>query len=306
MLLPEPLPDLRSLELLRTVAERGSIRQAALVHNISQPAASMRLHSLERVLGLELLDRSRGRAQLTPTGLAVIGWSEDVLDAMRTFLLSAAAVRSEGQTHLRVAASMTVAEYLAPVWLSRLRATDPDIVVSLQMGNSERAAEVVDQMGSDIGFVEGQSAPHGLSSRVVQADDLVLVVAPSHAWARRRVAVSPSELATTPLVLREVGSGTREVLEAALGSLGFEAIPSVAMASTTAIKAAAISGAGPAVLSRLATDSEVEDGRLAVVPTEGIPLGRSVRAVWRRDRPLTPPAKRLLRQIETHIKAERT
>ena len=96
MPLAEPVPDLRSLELLRTVAERGSIRQAALVHNISQPAPSMRLHSLERVLGLELLDRSRGRAQLTPTGLAVIGWSEDVLDAMRTFLLSAAAVRSEG------------------------------------------------------------------------------------------------------------------------------------------------------------------------------------------------------------------
>ena len=58
----------------------------------------------------------------------------------------------------------------------------------------------------------------------------------------------------------------------------------------------------------LPTDSEVEDGRLAVVATEGIPLGRSIRsirAVWRRDRPLAPPAKRLLRQIDANVKAER-
>jgi DNA-binding transcriptional LysR family regulator len=297
MPLAEPVPDLRSLDLLQSVAELGSIRQAALAHNISQPAASMRLRSLERVLDLELLDRSSGRARLTAAGLAVVQWSEEVLDGMRRLLIGTAAVRADGQTHLRVIASMTVAEYLVPGWLNRLRVSDPQIVISLQMGNSEHVAEVMKHRGADMGFVEGRRAPPGLGSRVVKADDLVVVVAASHRWAHRRKPVTASELAGTPLVLREAGSGTREVLETALLSLGLTVTPFVELGSTTAIKAAVASGAGPGVLSRLATDADVHDGRLVIVPTEGFSLERSIRVVWPRDRPLSPLAKRLLRQV---------
>src|ERR1035437_2423781 len=220
MPLREPVPDLRSLDLLQSVAELGSIRQAALAHNISQPAASMRLRSLERIVGLELLDRSSGRARLTAAGLAVVQWSEEVLEAMRGLLIGTAAVRSDGETDLRIVASMTVAEYLVPGWLNRLRVSDPASTVSLQMGNSEHVVEVMKHRGADIGFVEGRRAPPGLGSRVVKDDDLVVVVAASHRWAHRRKRVTRSELAAAPLVLREAGSGTREVLETALLSRG--------------------------------------------------------------------------------------
>src|ERR1019366_1224504 len=97
MPLAEPVPDIRSLDLLQSVAELGSIRQAALSHNISQPAASMRLRSLERTLKLQLLDRSSGRARLTPAGMAVVQWSSEVLEGMTNLLIGTAAVRSDGQ-----------------------------------------------------------------------------------------------------------------------------------------------------------------------------------------------------------------
>ena len=90
MPLAEPVPDVRSLDLLRSVAELGSIRRAAGAHHISQPAASMRLRSLERALDVELLDRSGGRARLTVTGVAVVQWSEVILDGMRDLLLGSA------------------------------------------------------------------------------------------------------------------------------------------------------------------------------------------------------------------------
>ena len=93
MPLGEPVPNLRSLDLLRSVAELGSIRQAALAHRVSQPAASTRLRSLERNLGIELLDRSSGTARLTPAGVAVVQWSADVLEGMRELLLGVAAPR---------------------------------------------------------------------------------------------------------------------------------------------------------------------------------------------------------------------
>lgn len=293
-----PVPDLVSLDLLQSVAELGSIRQAAQAHGISQPAASMRLRSLERTVGLELLDRSSGRARLTPSGLAVAQWSDRILDGVRSLVAGAAALRSESRTQLRIAASMTVAEYLVPLWIDRLRKSEPDLGISLQMGNSAQVAEMVKRRHVEMGFIEGRSTFPDLRSRIVGPDNLVVVVAPSHPWARRRQPLSASMLAATPLVLREVGSGTREVLESALAEVGLNITPLVELGSTTAIKAAIESGAGAAVLSRLATEADVENGHLIQVPIKGLDLGRSIRAVWARDRQLSNSAKRLLAQIK--------
>ncbi len=297
MPLVEPVPDVRSLDLLTSVAELGSIRRAAAAHHISQPAASMRLRSLERVLGLDLLDRSGGRARLTATGQAVVHWSGTVLDGMRELLLGTAAVRSEGRATLRIAASMTVADYLVPSWLNRLRGSDPDVAVSLRMGNSEQVADIMRVGGADLGFTEGPDEPPELRTEVVAGDDLVVVVGPSHPWAGRRRPLSAADIAATPLVVRERGSGTREVLERALAQSGFAATPLVELASTTAIKSAVATGSGPGVLSRLAVAPEVADGRLVIVGTTGISLEREIRAVWSADRPPTGAARRLLAQI---------
>jgi len=287
------LPDVASLDLLKSVAELGSIRQASLLHNISQPAASTRLRSLERALGLQLLERQSGGSRLTDEGAAIVQWSEVLLDAMRTLISGTTALRHGSETHLRLAASMTVAEYLIPSWLNRLRTLDPTISVSLVMGNSEDVVEIVRRHRAALGFIEGQRAPKDLSSRVVGHDDLVVIVAPAHKWART-AAVTAKELAVTPLVLRESGSGTREVLEASLQQLGLQVTTLVELGSTTAIKSAVQSGDGPAVVSRLAATNEVEEGKLVVVPIEGLELGRRIRAVWSKSVPLPPTARALL------------
>ena len=298
MPLPEPVADLRSLDLLVSVAELGSIRQAALAHAISQPAASMRLRSLEESLGLELLDRSHGRARLTAAGTAVVQWSTDVLKAADALGVGVRALRAQGRTQLRVAASMTVAEYLVPVWLARLRASDPAIVVSLVMGNSQHVAEAMVHGDADLGFVEGPAAPEALSSRVVGPDDLVVIVAPAHQWARRRRPVSAAELSRTPLIVREAGSGTREVLARALQLLDLPVTVLLELGSTTAIKAAVAGGVAPGVLSRLAVADDVREGRLAMVATDGLFLERRIRVVWSKERPLSAAARRLLARIE--------
>jgi|SRR5665213_2953858 len=296
MPLPQPLPDVASLDLLRSVADLGSIRQAALLHNISQPAASTRIRSLERTLGLQLLERQSGGSRLTDEGAAIVQWSEVLLDAMRTLISGTAALRHASGTHLRLAASMTVAEYLVPSWLNRLRTLDPTISVSLVMGNSEDVVERVRRHRADLGFVEGQRAPKDLSSRVIGHDDLVVIVAPSHEWARGTT-VTVKELAATPLILRETGSGTREVLEAGLQPLGLQVTALVELGSTTAIKSAVQSGHGPAVVSRLAATNEVEEGKLIIVPIEGLELGRRIRAVWSKAVPLPPTARTLLTSV---------
>ncbi|MEV6839169.1 LysR family transcriptional regulator [Streptomyces sp. NPDC051133] len=285
------VPDLAALELLLAVARLGSLGAAAREVGITQPAASSRLRSMERQLGVALVDRSPRGSRLTDAGALVTDWARRVVEAAAAFDAGARALRDRRDSRLRVAASMTIAEYLLPGWLLALHAERPDTAVSLLAGNSAKVAELLLAGEADLGFVEGLSVPTGLDSTVIARDRLVVVAAPGHPWARRRRPLTPEELATTPLILRERGSGTRQVLDAALGGL---ARPLIELSSTTAVKASAVSGAGPSVLSELAVGEELSLRRLVSIPVEGMALRRDLRAVWPTGHRPTGPARELL------------
>ncbi|MEU9478439.1 LysR family transcriptional regulator [Streptomyces sp. NPDC048191] len=285
------VPDLAALELLLAVARLGSLGAAAREVGITQPAASSRIRSMERQLGVALVDRSPRGSRLTDAGALVTDWARRVVEAAAAFDAGARALRDRRDSRLRVAASMTIAEYLLPGWLLALHAERPDTAVSLLAGNSAKVAELLLTDEADVGFVEGLTVPTGLDSVVIARDRLIVVTAPGHPWARRRRPLRPEELAATPLILRERGSGTRQVLDAALGGL---ARPLIELSSTTAVKASAVSGAGPSVLSELAVGEELSMRRLVSIPVEGVSLRRDLRAVWPTGHRPTGPARELL------------
>ncbi|MEU7897700.1 LysR substrate-binding domain-containing protein [Nonomuraea sp. NPDC049152] len=287
------LPDLESLRLLVDVGELGSLGQAARAAGVAQPSASKRIARLERRLGVPLLERTPRGSALTAEGRMVAGWAAQVLDAAHELMRAVEAVRQGEAAQLHVAASMTVAEYLVPRWLGELQSREPDIQVGLDVMNSADVAARVLGEKVELGFVEGPAVPDGLASRVVATDRLVVVVAPGHPWARRRTALRVAELAGTPLVVREPGSGTRETLDRAFAGQRV-ASPRLELGSNAAVKGAAQAGAAPAVLSGHAVEAEVATGRLIEVPLAGLNLVRNLRAVWRRGRSLTGPAATLL------------
>ncbi|WP_327270031.1 LysR family transcriptional regulator [Streptomyces sp. NBC_01218] len=295
---PVPLshrvPDLGALELLLSVARHGSLGRAAKELGISQPAASSRVRTMERQLGVALLDRSPRGSTLTDAGALVTDWARRIVEAAESFDAGAQALRDRRDSRLRVAASMTIAEYLLPGWLIALRAERPGTAVSLLAGNSEQVARRLLLGEADLGFVEGLTTPDGLDGTVVAHDRLVVVVAPVHPWARRRTPLTPRELAATPLILRERGSGTRQVLHAALAAHGGLAEPLLELSSTTAVKGAAESGAGPCVLSELALGEELSARRLVPVHLAGMRLRRQLRAVWPTGHRPAGPARDLL------------
>ncbi|MFB8117625.1 MULTISPECIES: LysR family transcriptional regulator [unclassified Streptomyces] len=288
------VPDLGAMVLLLAVARHGSLGRAARDVGISQPAASGRIRSMERQLGVALLDRSPRGSRLTDAGALVTDWARRVVEAAEAFDAGAQALRDRRDSRLRVAASMTIAEYLLPGWLIALRADRPGTAVSLVAGNSAAVALRLLAGEADLGFVEGLSIPEGLDGTVIAHDRLVVVVAPSHPWARRGRRLTAGELAATPLILREHGSGTRQVLDAALAVHGGLASPLLELSSTTAVKGAAESGAGPCVLSELALGEELSARRLVKVPVEGVRLRRQLRAVWPSGHRPTGPARDLL------------
>ncbi|WP_030770416.1 LysR family transcriptional regulator [Streptomyces sp. NRRL F-2664] len=288
------VPDLGALELLLTVARVGSLSGAARRLGITQPAASSRIRAMETRLGVALVDRSPRGSTLTAEGALVTDWARRVVEAAEAFDAGAQALRGRRDSRLRVAASMTIAEYLLPGWLIALRGQRPDTAVSLHAGNSAVVVQRVLAHEADLGFVEGLTVPEGLDSAVIAQDRLVVAVAPVHPWARRARGVGAAELAATPLILRERGSGTRQVLDAALAGHGGLAAPLLELASTTAVKAAALGGAGPCVLSELAVVDELAARRLVAVPVSDADLGRALRAVWPAGARPAGPARDLL------------
>ncbi len=301
-------PDLASLELLLLVAEQGSLGKAAKLHGITQASASRRLDTLERELGVPLLHRSTTGSRLTPQGQVVVDWARATLTAANDLLTGVQALRGRRDARVRVAASMTVAEYLMPGWLVALRRVLPDVEVGLRVVNSGEVCRMAMDGEIDAGFIESPAVPRELTSWPVAEDRLVVVVAPGHAWARRGEPLrgepsrgeplSRAALAATPLVVREPGSGTRLALDRLLTGPDV-APPILELSSNAAVKVAVETGVAPAVLSRLAVAAELRDERLIEVPVADLDLRRPLLAVWRARTRLTGPAAELVRLART-------
>jgi len=297
-------PDLATLELLVALADEGSLSAAARRCGVAQPNASRSIARLERGLGLSLIHRATTGARVTTDGLLVVEWARATLEAARALETGVAALRARTQAPLVVMASQTVAEHLLPGWIAGWQHAaggagaggasphDPSLGetrgISVAVGNTTEVLAAARGGEVDLGFIEGPGAPPGLNSVVVAHDDLVLVVAPQHPWATRS-RVRAEELAATPLVARESGSGTRVALRRALAPLDV-APPALELASNAAVRVSAAAGTAPAVLSRLAVDDALRAGTLVEVDVEGADLTRNLRAVWAGPRRLTNPA----------------
>lgn len=306
------MPELGALEVLLAIAQRGSLNAAARDLGVTQQAVSARIASLESQTGVQLVTRSRFGSTLTQSGVVVTEWAARLLDVAAEVDAGLGALRQDRKTHLRVCASLTIAEHLLPGWLVSMReaaarAGDEPVDVVFTAANSDAVIDQVRDGQADVGFVEGPKAPRGIHSRIVGHDALALVVRRDHPWARRQSPVTAAELAATPLVTREDGSGTREALVAALEvtlGRGFaNAAPVLQLSTTSAVRAAVNAGAGPAVLSELALADDLATNRLRRVALVGVDLHRDLRAVW--VGPRQPPAG-AVRSLIGHIASGRS
>ncbi len=212
---------------------------------------------------------------MTADGALYVDWARDVLAAAERMQLATTALQSARSGHVRLAASMTVSEYLVPRWLRQFRHEHPAVQVNLSVLNSEQVAEQVHAGRHDVGFIETTQPVRDLHTATVRYDELVVVVASGHPWTRRRKPVSAAELAATALVHREEGSGTRRTFLDACRAVGLEPVePAQSLANNTAVRVAAMAETAPAVLSQLAVKDATASGDLEVVPVQGIDLHR--------------------------------
>jgi DNA-binding transcriptional LysR family regulator len=174
--LPLDFPDLAALDLFRSVVDLGSVSRAAEAHGVAQPSASSRIRTLERQLGLRLLERSPTGSRPTPDGQLVADWTVDLLRRADDLAASVASLKAEQSGLLRIAASYTIAEYLLPPWLETFLADRPTDSVTLEVTNSRAVLDRLASGAVDLGFVESQNVPATLDQQAVAHDELVPVV----------------------------------------------------------------------------------------------------------------------------------
>jgi DNA-binding transcriptional LysR family regulator len=290
---------LEQLRIFVAVAEREHMTRAAAALALTQSAVSGAIQALETRHAVTLFARVGRRIELTEDGRAFLSDARAVLraaDAAEQALLDR---RGLTRGSVTVHASQTTGAYWVPQRLARFRARYPGIDIKMAIGNTEQVAAAVASGRAELGFVEGSVEQPDLVVDPVDLDRLVVVVARSHPWGRM-TRVAPARLGETKWVLRERGSGTRAVFEAALTRLGIgvdDLDVVLELPSNEAVMAAVEAGAGASAISRFVAAPALHLKTVNAVAFA--PLERPFVMLRHRDRTPSLAARALIAMIES-------
>ncbi len=256
---------LRQLEIFVRVATEEHATKASEKLHVSQSAISMALAELERLTGGSLFERVGRRLVLNERGRLLLPEARDVLRRVAGIeeLLRES---DEPVGLLRVGASTTIGNYLLPSLVAKFAARHRQAQIQLQVGNTKQIEEAVSTGELDLGLIEGPSHAFGLDRIPWRDDELVVVAGPHHPWAGEQRA-DAAMLEAAGWIMREEGSGTREVFEAAMAQVVNSTSITLELGHTEAIKKAVEAGLGVSCLSRLAVRREIEQGWLVGIDT---------------------------------------
>ena len=212
------LTDFR-LKVFKTVADRLSFTKAAAELLISQPAVTKQINELERLLGKPLFLRHGNRISLTDDGVRLLEYANRILALYGE--LRDAFVEEQGafSGEIRLGASTTLSQYVLPGLLAKFRKLYPDVRVTLFNGNTEQIERQIADGKLDFGMIEGTASNPALHYELFMDDELVLVTSASNTSFTREE-ITAADLPALPLVIRENGSGTLDVLSRELSRHG--------------------------------------------------------------------------------------
>lgn len=201
------------LNVFVEVARHLSFTKAARELFISQPAITKHIQELENIYKVQLFNRIGGKISLTPQGEIFLKHANEILAQYKLLANEMELVTEQFSGELKIGASTTIAQYLIAPLLADFIVRFPQVKVSLFTGNSEQIEDALENKKIDIGLVEGSRRSNHLKYSPLAKDELVLVTSSQNPIGE---SIAVTDIATLPLVLREVGSGTLEVIEKAL------------------------------------------------------------------------------------------
>jgi DNA-binding transcriptional LysR family regulator len=243
------------LKTFRVVAEQLSFTRAADLLFLTQPAVTLQIKGLEEDLGVRLFDRTGQHIALTRAGERLRDYAVRLSDLAIEAEQALSALRGELSGRLALGASSTIAQYLLPRLAGEFLSTNPAVELSISMANTAGVVSALHENRIALGLIEGHAGRGDLKTERFLEDEIVMVAPPAHEWVDAGLPVAPQALEGVPLIMREHGSGTRQIVEEALEKAGVSRKKlrvAMELDSTEAIKSAVAAGLGVGFVSRWA------------------------------------------------------
>lgn len=270
------------LRVFITAAKTLNFTKCAEQLYISQPAVSKHIGELESRYKVQLFERSGSRLALTEAGRVMLEHAERIADGYRRLQYEMDLFTDRLGGELKVGASTTIAQYVLPQVLARFTARFPEVKVSLVSGNSEQVEAALARHDTDLGLVESSARHPGFHYEPFIPDELVLI-ASTKGWYGRCDQVTLAELQTVPLVLRESGSGTLEVISKYLAAADVRLASLrvvMQLGSTESIKSFVRNSDAMAIVSVASIVDELRSGELRIIDIEGCTIRREFSFCW--------------------------
>lgn len=255
------------LKVFCTVAETKSFSKTSEIIHLTQPAVSLQIQALEEIYETKLFDRSSSFINFTPSGEILYKYAKDILNLYAEAEKEIGKITGLIKGSITIGASTTIGNYVLPTLIADFRKKHPKIKINVFIGNTKRIVDLLNSGGVDIGLVEGETLKHKMKTDPIITDELTFIVPPFHPWAKKKV-VSILEVTKEPFILREEGSGTRQMIEKYLSSHGINTGDmriALVLGSTESIKEAVESGMGISIVSKWAARKEVKYGSLKLI-----------------------------------------
>jgi DNA-binding transcriptional LysR family regulator len=270
--------DTRQLAAFCTVVERRSFSQAAEQLGVTQPAVSLQIRSLEKRLGLQLLDRSGRRVEPTDAGRRLYRGAQRLL-ALEEQLLAELGEEVEGELtgRLEIGASTGPGGTVLPVALAEFQQLHPRVQVALSVSDTQHVIEQVARREVELGVVGAVRRHRGVTFEPFFRDEVVLAVPSGHRFADRTVTLD--ELKVEPLVLMQEGAGVRQVIDDELREIGVRLRDfnvQLELGLQESARSAVLAGHGVTFISRSAIEADVAAGTVAVARVEGLEPSREI------------------------------
>lgn len=273
--------SLRQLEVFVAIGRQESVSRAAEALSLSQSATSMALGELEKQFDTRLFDRHGKRLQLNERGRQILPQAMELLD--RAAQLESLLAGNAGLGSLRIGATLTIGNYLATLLIGDYMHRYPGSRVQLEVHNTAMVVEQVAHFKLDFGLIEGESQHPDLEITPWIDDELVIFAAPDHPLATRED-LRPEDVSGEAWILRERGSGTRQVFDSAFRHALTRLDIRLELEHTEAIKRAVESGMGIGCISRLALKDAFRRGSLVPLEIPGLDLARQFNFVLHRQK----------------------
>lgn len=297
--------NLRQLRVFQIVAETGGITSGSERLHISQPAVSKHIRDLEQELGTVLLDRHPRGVSLTAAGEVLLRHARRMHTLQDDALDELASLQGTRTGRLAIGASTTIGSYLLPPILESFYRSNPGIRISLVVANTRQIQQQLMDYELDVGLTEGLVDQETFHAEVFAGDQLVPVSSPG--FARHNQITNLDSLSVMPCILREIGSGTRVVVERSFTQNGLQPRILMSLGSTEAIKHIVGSGLGYAVISKLAVHEELDSGRLLRLPVPELTIERPLHLTRLKERSISSALAEFIRFLgdDDRIPADR-